>query len=163
MDYALNQLLIKLRQNSGNSICWKIRSNLLLSKAWAWKEAHPRDSMGVLDRGGDLSEQTRCGEWMAGNIEMGPFPAKSAVWIPAQLSNYWWWFGDPHKMCISPAERYSDHKGACWEHQCLVSRGKRIVLQHQRKHQEREPGYLENDLVVTWLGSCLLWWLQLLV
>lgn len=79
MDYALNQLLIKLRQNSGNSICWKIRSNLLLSKAWAWKEAHPRDSMGVPDRGGDLSEQTRCGEWMVGNIEMGPFPAKSAV------------------------------------------------------------------------------------
>lgn len=56
-------------------------------------------------------------------------------------------------MCISPAERYSDHKEACWEHHCLVSGGKRIVLQHQRKHQEREPGYLENDLVVTWLGS----------
>lgn len=41
-------------------------------------------------------------------------------------------------------------------HPCLVSGGKRIVLHHGRRHQEREPGYLENDLVVTWLGSCLL-------
>lgn len=65
-------------------------SHLLLSKPLAWKEACAAGRVGVPDHWGVISEQIRCGEWLVQDIEMGPFPAKSPVWISAQLSNYWW-------------------------------------------------------------------------
>lgn len=50
-----------------------------MSKPLAWKEAGPAGRVEVLDQRCVIAEQMRCGEWMAQDIEMGPFPAKSPV------------------------------------------------------------------------------------